>query len=145
MSSMGPGELTEIGGRMNGKTYLQILQEVMLPTVRVAYPEGQIYFVHDNCAVHRSRMVKEWLSLQADITVIAWPAKSPDLNPIENMWGQMILNWDSSELKSKDNLQQEVIRTWELMRGRNMGWNMVTQMRSRLQQIILSEGHPLRY
>lgn len=142
---MGPGELVEASGRMNAQSYLQILQDVMVPTVRVAYPEGQIYFVQDNCSVHRSRMVMEWLSTQTDISVISWPSKSPDLNPIENMWGQMVLNWDASEVKSKINLHNEVLRSWELMRGSNAGWKMVTQMRTRLQQIIESEGHPLRY
>lgn len=54
MSSMGPGELVEVGGRMNSQKYLEILRDVMVPTVRVAYPEGRIFLVQDNCAVHRS-------------------------------------------------------------------------------------------
>ncbi|KAI8431536.1 hypothetical protein MSG28_016034 [Choristoneura fumiferana] len=95
MSSMGPGELVEIGGRMNSERYLEVLKDVMLPSVRVAYPEGQIYLVHDNSSVHKSKIVKDWLNSQKDITVFEWPAKSPDLNPIENLWGQMVLNWDS--------------------------------------------------
>ncbi|KAI8423120.1 hypothetical protein MSG28_014202 [Choristoneura fumiferana] len=50
----GPGELVEIGGRMNSERYLEVLKDVMLPSVRVAYPEGQIYLVHDNSSVHKS-------------------------------------------------------------------------------------------
>ncbi|KAI8442430.1 hypothetical protein MSG28_005944 [Choristoneura fumiferana] len=108
MSSMGPGELVEIGGRMNSERYLEVLKDVMLPSVRVAYPEGQIYLVHDNSSVHKSKIVKDWLNSQKDITVFEWPAKSPDLNPIENLWGQMVLNWDSSEIRSKKNLDNEL-------------------------------------
>ncbi|KAI8437917.1 hypothetical protein MSG28_010597 [Choristoneura fumiferana] len=103
----GPGELVEIGGRMNSERYLEVLKDVMLPSVRVAYPEGQIYLVHDNSSVHKSKIVKDWLNSQKDITVFEWPAKSPDLNPIENLWGQMVLNWDSSEIRSKKNLDNE--------------------------------------
>lgn len=33
---MGPGELVEIGGRMNGERYLEVSKDVMLPSVRVA-------------------------------------------------------------------------------------------------------------
>ncbi|KAI8440988.1 hypothetical protein MSG28_009265 [Choristoneura fumiferana] len=68
MSSMGPGELVEIGGRMNSERYLEVLKDVMLPSVRVAYPEGQIYLVHDNSSVHKSKIVKDWLNSQKDIT-----------------------------------------------------------------------------
>lgn len=142
---MGPGELVEIGGRMNSNSYLDILKNVMLPTVRVAYPEGQIYLVQDNCAVHRSRQVMEWLQSQNDVTIIEWPSKSPDLNPIENLWGHMVLNWDSTDVKSKVNLQQLVLHSWELIRGTDSCWNMVNDMKNRLEQIIASEGHPLRY
>ncbi|KAI8437079.1 hypothetical protein MSG28_010439 [Choristoneura fumiferana] len=110
MSSMGPGELVEIGGRMNSERYLEVLKDVMLPSVRVAYPEGQIYLVHDNSSVHKSKIVKDWLNSQKDITEFEWPAKSPDLNPIENLWGQMVLNWDSSEIRSKKNLDNEAVQ-----------------------------------
>ncbi|KAI8436319.1 hypothetical protein MSG28_004358 [Choristoneura fumiferana] len=145
MSSMGPGELVEIGGRMNSERYLEVLKDVMLPSVRVAYPEGQIYLVHDNSSVHKSKIVKDWLNSQKDITVFEWPAKSPDLNPIENLWGQMVLNWDSSEIRSKKNLDNEVNKTWELLRNSDTCFNMVSSMKTRLQEVIDSEGYPLRY
>ncbi|KAI8426452.1 hypothetical protein MSG28_005279 [Choristoneura fumiferana] len=145
MSSMGPGELVEIGGRMNSERYLEVLKDVMLPSVRVAYPEGQIYLVHDNSSVHKSKIVKDWLNSQKDITEFEWPAKSPDLNPIENLWGQMVLNWDSSEIRSKKNLDNEVNKTWELLRNSDTCFNMVSSMKTRLQEVIDSEGYPLRY
>jgi hypothetical protein len=90
MSSMGPGELVEVNGRMNGQQYVEILRDVMLPTVRTCYPEGIIYLCQDNCRVHTCRVVEEWLATQEDIVRLPWPAKSPDLNPIENLWGLMV-------------------------------------------------------
>lgn len=145
MSSMGPGEITQIGGRMNSHTYLEVLRDFMIPSVRIAYPEGQIYFVQDNCSIHKSQLVTQWLAAQKDITVINWPSKSPDLNPIENLWGQMVLNWDPSDVRSKKNLDEEVIRTWEMMRYSDACSAMVRNMKGRLEQVIASEGHPLRY
>lgn len=142
---MGPGELIEFGGRMNKDKYLEILQDVMIPTVRNVYPEGQIYFIQDNCSVHRSCLVREWFAARNDITVIEWPSKSPDLNLIENLWGQMVLNWDTSDVRTKSYLDQEVMRSWDLFRLSNMCSNMVTGMKSRLEQVLQNEGHPLRY
>ncbi|KAJ2937709.1 hypothetical protein O0L34_g17848 [Tuta absoluta] len=145
MSSMGPGELVEIEGRFNSESYVEILRDVMMPTVRIAYPNQHIYFVHDNCSVHKARIVQDWLQTQRDVTVINWPSKSPDLNPIENLWGQMVLNWDPSEVRTKENLRDLAMFTWESMRGKPICSNMVASMPSRLEQIESGEGAPLRY
>ncbi|KAI8423846.1 hypothetical protein MSG28_012856 [Choristoneura fumiferana] len=59
MSSMGAGELVEIGGRMNSERYLEVLKDVMLRQCVWQYPEGQIYLVHDNSSVHKSKIVKD--------------------------------------------------------------------------------------
>lgn len=79
------------------------------------------------------------------IARISWPSKSPDLNVIENLWGQMVLNWDTSEVRSKENLEEEVLSSWEMMRGRDACFNMVISMKNRLQQIINNNGFPLPY
>lgn len=92
MSSMGPGELVEVSGRMNAEQYVEILRDIMIPTVRLHYPEGIIYLCQDNCRVHTSRVVEQWLASRDDIVRLPWPAKSPDLNPIENLWGLMVLD-----------------------------------------------------
>lgn len=142
---MGPGELVEIGGRMNSERYLEVLKDVMLPSVRVAYPEGQIYLVHDNSSVHKSKIVRDWLNYQKNITVFEWLTKSPDLNPIENLWGQMVLNWDSSEIRSNKNLDNEVNETWELLCNSDTCFKVVSSMKTRLQEVKDSESYPLRY
>lgn len=117
----------------------------MLSTVRVAYPNEHIYFVHDNCAVHKAHTVQDWLKSQTDVTVIDWPAKSPDLNPIENVWGHMVLNWDPSEVRTKSNLDDVVTSTWESLRGSDLCYNMVASMSRRLQHVMDSEGAPIHY
>lgn len=145
MSSMGPGELIEISGRMKKETYLEVLRDVMLPTVRVAYPDGQIYLIQDNCSVHKAGIVTQWLNSQKDITTITWPAKSPDLNLIENLWGQMVLNWDPSNIRSSQNLRNLVETTWESLRGGVLCASMVEGMRGRLQKVIDNDGRALKY
>lgn len=54
-----------------------------------------------------------------------------------------MLNWDPSEVRSKENLDEVVIKTWESLQGTD--WNMVAGMHNRLQEVIVNEGMPLRY
>jgi hypothetical protein len=53
------------------------------------YPDGTIQFQQDHYSIHDSRVVQEWLSLQADVELIDWPPRVPDINPKENMWSEV--------------------------------------------------------
>ncbi|KAF2899394.1 hypothetical protein ILUMI_06781 [Ignelater luminosus] len=87
MSSAGPGELVRTSPHMDSAEYIGILENTMLPSVRAVYGEmNPILFVQDNSAAHKSRLVKEWFRQNSQIVPINWPPKSPDLNPIENLW-----------------------------------------------------------
>jgi hypothetical protein len=61
----------------------------MVPFVRVLYPDGVIQFQQDHSSIHDSGVVQEWLSRQADVELIDWPQRAPDMNPIENMWSEV--------------------------------------------------------
>merc|ERR1712121_517026 len=59
-----------------------ILQPVVLPIMRA---NRKMYFQHDGASVHRAGIVKRFCE-ENDIKVIKWPACSPDLSIIENLW-----------------------------------------------------------
>ena len=47
--------------------------------------EGNFYFQQDNCSVHVSRLVQQYLK-KANVQTLIWPSKSPDLNIVEDIW-----------------------------------------------------------
>jgi len=88
ISHEGAGMLHRIG-HLDSLLYQHVLQNVMLPSVRMLYPDIIIHFQQDHSSIHDSRVIQEWLSLQADVELIDWPPRSRDMSPIENMWSEV--------------------------------------------------------
>lgn len=148
MSSDGPGELAFIPGRSNGQVYRQLLEDVMVPTVRTVYPVEdvpEIIFIQDNCPIHRARVVQDWLATQPDIKMVSWPSKSPDLNPIEHLWALMVQKWDNRNERRKEELVSHCNDIWEKFRGSDLCENLVKSMRDRCDAVIDAGGGATKY
>lgn len=149
MSAAGPGELVaQPPGRATAVNYVEILDKNMLPTVRCVYPALDVPivpFVQDNCPVHRAHIVNDWFTANPEISVIPWPAKSPDLNPIENLWGLMVQRWEMRNERRTEVLEAHCHQVWEDLRGTNICSNIVGSMRRRLLDVIENNGGYTKY
>ena len=76
VSGYGPGEIVEVGRRMNAQHYVNILENVLLPSAIEKFPDEDIIFIiEDNSAVHTARVVQQWYNAHPRLNRLIWPAR----------------------------------------------------------------------
>lgn len=147
----GVGWMCRIDGNMDKTLYKEILQDDLDQTLeftreKLGFRRDQMIFQHDNDPKHTSNLVKEYLSEQ-EYQTMKWPAQSPDLNPIENMWALLKrrLNEYETAPKGLNDLNERVNDIWYNNILVSECQNIISSMPKRIEACIKAKGRWTKY
>ena len=135
--------LAVISDHFDSKEYIAILAARFLSYARLPIP----VLLHDRHPAHHSKLTAHWLQVLG-IKAITLPAKSPDLNPIENIWSVVSRNVYSGmkTYDSKDALLEAVKAAWDSIRSNHtMRQHLVDSMTRRLQEVVRMKGGQTKF
>ncbi|KAF7239028.1 hypothetical protein EYD10_14251 [Varanus komodoensis] len=110
MSAAGIEELQFIEGTLKANMYCDILKQSMIPSLRRL--GRRAVFQHDNDPKHTSKMTTALLN-KLRVKVTDWPSMSPDLNPIEHLWGILKRKVEERKVSNIHQLSDVIMEEWK--------------------------------
>ena len=127
----------------NSAWYLKVLREQVKWSANSLFG-GTFYLQDDGAPCHRSKIVKDFVRHQGWKT-LDWPPQSPDLNPIENLWGLLKKKVWSHNFNSTTELKARIISVWNYGLENELLEKLVFSMTDRLRAVVKAGGGPTRY
>lgn len=125
---------------LDKRYFLKNIIKKYLPT-----NEENFILVHDNSPIHTAKIIKEWLE-ENNIITLKWPAYSPDLNPIENLWSRMEHLTRNRKPTSREHLWNIVKEAYDKILQDNVYIKkLLRSMPKRLEDVIRANGNITKY
>ena len=140
----GRSELAFINGKMNSKRYGEMLKTHLLPFAR-RITGVEWVFQQDNCKVHTSKHMIEWFGVNG-VSLLDWPSVSPDLNIIENMWGELVrrVYGGGRQFSTAQELKTVLIEEWENI-SQSYIRTLFESLNNRIFEVIRLNGKSIDY
>ena len=138
-------------GNVNGKVYFNFVKNTLWPAVRARATQKQYWYQHDGATCHVTTECLEFLHSKFGHRILSrrldhhWPAKSPDLSPIDfSFWSQA-----STHLKRVKPTTLEGMKAAVEEFAANLDENAVRKMcrhtRKRALACISAESHQFEH
>ncbi len=117
---------------------LKVLEQHMLPSRRRLFQGRPCIFQHDNARPHTASITTSWLRRRR-IRVLKWPACSPELSPIENIWRIIKRKMRQRRPKTVEQLEACIRQEWDNIPIPKLE-QLVSSVPRRLQTVIKRRG-----
>ena len=117
-------------------------------------PEDRVepVLVQDRAPSHWAKDTLEYLQDSGMRIHYDWPRYSPDLNPIENLWGWLVNDLGEELYEHRKNTAENCEKVWKIVENYfynrippDQITNLVESFSRRMEQVIAAGGHKLHY
>ena len=143
ISYEGPRKLIIVDGNMDKFKYVRILSENLTELIKEFTKKDDLMFQQDNAPAHKAKFTMRFFK-ENKINLLEWPAQSPDLNIIENLWAYMKFELRKFKIKTKNELIKTVTDIWQkiplsYIRG------LYDSIPRRVESVLRSKGAAIKY
>jgi transposase len=135
----GRSDLIHLRETVNADRYCEVLHDFFCS----AAPPAHALFQQDNAPAHRSWLTQMFLE-SLDVPLLPWPACSPDLNPIENVWDMLGRRMLQRECQNLNHLFCALREEWHLIPQEDLD-ALIASLPRRVGMVIAKKGGSTRY
>lgn len=139
----GVGTLEFIDGIMTKEVYRDLLKRNLRQSATKVGMGRKFTFQHDGDPKHTAKIVSKWLK-DNKIKVLDWVAQSPDLNPIEHLWGTLKRRVADRKPTNTASLKTVITEEWDNI-DQSVIKRLVESMPRRIQAVIAAKGGHTKY
>ncbi len=143
MSSAGIGPLSFLKSTVNAAIYQEILEHLHASFCWQALWRCWFHFPAGLGTCPHCQGTKSWFN-DHGVTVLDWPANSPDLNPIENLWSIVKRKMRDTRPNNADDMKATVKETWASIPPQQCH-KLITSMPRWIEAVIKAKGAPTKY
>ena len=136
-------QLCFLRSTVNAAVYQDVLEHFMVPAADNMFGAVEFIFQQDSAPAHTAKTTIKWLE-EHHIRVMDWPGNSPDLNPIENLWGIVKRRVRQYIPSTTDELKAVIEACWEEVSCEHCQ-SLIDSMPRRIAAVIEANGGPTKY
>lgn len=130
-------------GPFTSKKYIKLLSKHFIPLYHNLSEncDNDVLFQQDNDSRHKSEATMEWLD-EHGVSLLDWPANSPDLAPAENIFGILAraVYAEKSSYNTKGELEDAIRACWDDM-DQGLIQHTIDSLHQRMIDVIAVGGH----
>lgn len=145
ISRSGKSALCLLPKNWSGPDLVDLFTEELLPSIR--WPRGPTTaqrFIIDNDGRHQMPLWKEFVASRRLHPLSPWPSNSPDLNPIENVFGWMKRFVENEGPTNEKTLKEAVKKAFEAIPDNHLA-HLMDSIPKRLELALKAKGARINY